>query len=334
MTQRLDNRIARSAFTLVEMLVVIAIIAILAALGTWGYFAMIGNQQRRNTESTIKVVNKVLQDHWKLVKEEADRESPSSAVIALAQPDPTGERAKVLWRKFRLMEAFPQSFAEIGTSIVANNAGTPWIYWDPVNKVSYIPDGQKRYISDYQKNLANLVAAKTNSNTASVPYAATPSSACLLLALTVNRGGLALNQDQIKFAVKDTDGDGIPEIVDGWSHPLAFTRFDTSAGVQTANPATGNVATPNNWTKPFKYSDPADPEGTLINTSWYFVTPPPNTPNPLRVLFETKFHAIALTAPPAANPRSNYVLASIESAGKDGKMQTADDIISYQLRGN
>jgi prepilin-type N-terminal cleavage/methylation domain-containing protein len=101
----------RSAFTLTEILVVIAIIGILAALGTWGVFAMIGTQQRRNTENTMVVIKKMLDNRWAEVMREADGEEPSQFVMAMAGNDLA--RAKVIWRKVRLAEAFPTTYAEI-----------------------------------------------------------------------------------------------------------------------------------------------------------------------------------------------------------------------------
>ena len=325
MMHELHSTKIRRAFTLVEILVVIAIIAILAALGAWGVFAVVGNQQRRNTENTIMVVNKVLQDHWKYVIEEANKDPViSPAVIALAGSDPTGQRARVLWIKVRLMEAFPQSFDEIGQPLVP-----PFVYTNAFGTGVLIPSNtsgiQQRYIADYQKRIpvappwfsATQPSNKTSTNNGP-PYAATPSSACLLIALSVNRGGSSLSQDAIKFAVKDTDADGIFEIVDGWNRPLKFTRFDSSATVQAANPvaAGGRNA---------KYADPADADGMLLTSNWYGSLTRPT--------FETKF---LYTISGNNGTNANYVIPSIISAGKDGVMgpPSTDDVISYQLRGN
>ena len=68
--QRTKSR--RLGFSLVELLVVVAIITVLAGLGTWAYFAMIGNRQSRNTEATMKVVNKLMFDRWTVVQVAVD----------------------------------------------------------------------------------------------------------------------------------------------------------------------------------------------------------------------------------------------------------------------
>jgi prepilin-type N-terminal cleavage/methylation domain-containing protein len=118
----------RRAFTLTEMLVVIAIIVILTGLLSSGVFVWMSKQQGRTTEGNMRTVNKVLQEQWAYVVEQAKKESPSSAVVSLATyngafPDPGGERARVLWIKVRLIEAFPQAYSEVNN----NSSGT-----DPV----------------------------------------------------------------------------------------------------------------------------------------------------------------------------------------------------------
>jgi prepilin-type N-terminal cleavage/methylation domain-containing protein len=314
----------RRAFTLTEILVVIAIIAILAALASWAVFAMVGNQKANNTTATIKVVNKVLQSHWQYVIEEAKKdENISPAVIALANNgnaglDPNGVRAKVLWIKFRLMEAFPQSYTDITSPI-------PYSI-DPFTNQPYIPVGQQRYIAAYQKSIPSPIPASHN--------AATESAACLLMALSINRGGIVLTQDQLGFAVADTDNDGVKELVDAWSPrsplvPMKFTRFDTSALVQATNPAAAGA-------KNKAFADPNDPDGTLLNNAWYNSATAYGGATNARTYFENLGggnYTIALTPPsPNAVGAANYVIPSIWSAGKDGIFGNQDDLISYQLR--
>lgn len=308
------SRISRRAFTLTEILVVIAIIAVLASLTTAAVIAVVGRQKVNNTTNTIKVVNAVLQKHWQYVIDEAKQDIAnglvSPAVTNMAQPDSTGERAQVLWIKFRLMEAFPQSYAEIGTA-----AAPPWFYQaDPFGNGPYIPPAQQKNIAAYQKNLASppYVAASNS--------ATTQSAACLLMALSVNRKGVMLTQDQIGFAVADTDGDGVKELVDAWTKPLVFVRFDTSAGVQAVNPAAsgGKNAT---------FADPIDQDGTLINAPWYSSPNAYVAPNNARLFYESKVllspNAIE-TAPGSGT--ANYVIPSITSTGG------GTPIISYNLR--
>ena len=347
----------RPGMTLIEIMVVIAIIAILAGLAAVGVVAMIGNRQARNTEATIRVVNKVLQNHWRYVIDEAKKDTPNDypAIQNLALPDPTGERTRVLLIKFRLLEAFPQSYAEIGSTLTANTpATTPWVYTnDLYGNGPFIPPGQQRYLASYQKQIANRLVANTN------PL--TESGACLLMALAVARGSnTALSQDTIRYAIADTDGDGVPELTDSFDTPnvlnkqtkaLAFFRFAWN------NPGLVNPAAAGSQTA--KFADPVDPTGSLINPGWYwpangnrgnyegFVTAPGSK----------AFHLVAAAPLPAANQppaKANYVVPVIVSAGKDGFFgltlsasnhllpdmsimtpgQNNDNIYSFQLGGS
>src|SRR5262249_35280238 len=153
------------------------------------------------TEDALRTIDKVLHEQWNKVVEEAKKEEPSEAVAALAknaggQENPA--RAKLLWVKFRLVEAFPESFAEIKNApIYANN---------------YIPLDKGRYVRQYNNAIIKAKGTK----------AATESAACLFLALTVNRGGVRLDESHLSSNIADTDGDGVRELVDGWGNPVRF----------------------------------------------------------------------------------------------------------------
>jgi prepilin-type N-terminal cleavage/methylation domain-containing protein len=268
----------RPAYTLIEVIAVITIITILVSLAAWGAFSVLGGQQWKNTASTIRVVDKVLQTDWRFVIDEAKKDTISPAVIALAQPDPTGERAKVLWIKIRLMEAFPQSYADIGTP-----TALPFVYQN-----GWIPTAQQRYIAQYQAQMAAVNCAMTAPTTPAQWQA--QSSACLRLALSISRGGSSLTDDQIKYALADTNTDGLNEIVDGWGNPMAFFRFPwNNAALLAANPGASNPKTA-------VFADPIDSGGTLINLGWY------NNNNGNALIYVNNFHSVAYSPPPTTPP--------------------------------
>jgi hypothetical protein len=220
-------------------------------------------------------------------------------------------RARVLWAKVRLVEAFPQSYAELSAT-------------DPKTIVNfYIPaTDRKSHFNKYQA----LAQGKTAGG-------AGESSACLLMALkTLGAEGVGIDE-QLRHAILNTDGQNkIDILADGWSKPLRFTRFDTSASVQAANPAKGGKA--------LNYSEPVDPDGLLIKSSWYLLPAPPLPATSPRTQFEggnplvAGFHLIALVPPPPAQlARANYVVPVIASNGKDNQPNTSDDILSFELRG-
>ncbi len=238
------QRTARRAFTLLELLVVVAIIGVLAALAVGAAMMVLGGQEESNSRTAMQTVYSILQKHWDKVVADAKKETPSDAAFTLAGGSDQAARAQVMWIKLRLMEAFPISYDEI------NN--------DPVG--AYISPRPRNNIANYQRKLAGV---------ADVPARwKEQNSACLLMALSVNRGGVVLDEEKLGPFLKDTqDSPPIKMIVDGWNHPIAFFRFPTSypnllsGSAQWLNPAkSGRGAT---------YSDPLDPDGTLQNSTAY-----------------------------------------------------------------
>src|SRR5262245_66445238 len=107
----MHKTIRRSAFTLIELLFAVAIIAVLIGLSAASYFWIFGRQYEKNTNATIEHVYGVLKQQWNFVIKEASSESIPDTVLQMAAPDPSGERAKVLWKMIRLTEAFPMSYS-------------------------------------------------------------------------------------------------------------------------------------------------------------------------------------------------------------------------------
>jgi prepilin-type N-terminal cleavage/methylation domain-containing protein len=285
----------RGGFTLTELLVVIAIIAILASLAAWGVMAMIKNRQRSNTEATMRVLNKLLQTRWAHVIAEAKKERPSPRVLSeFAGGDP--EVAKVLWIKVRLAEAFPKRYSEMRPA--------------PADTVvnRYIPtDRRKPYFHKYQKAVNGLAAG-----------GAGESSACLLLALNSILSDGVTVEDQIKYAISDTDGKNkINCVIDGFGTPLKFEPFFINA----PNPSPPG-------SRNFRFADPTDSDGRLLVpvTGWY-------STQQRDTFFESFFHMVSKN-----DVDAYYVVPMIWSLGPDrdvavpnGPPVAADNIYTYKL---
>ncbi len=197
------TRNSRSGFTLVEILVVVAILGVLAATISIAALAMMGNARRTSTDVTIKTVKMMLDARWKEVQDEADKDVRPDAILTQAGGHP--ERAKLLWRKIRLLEAFPVNYNEINNCYASGFT-------------SLITQGKlRRYNASYRRALA----ARSGGS----PNWVSESSACLVIALA----GQNVNLDQLDAnVIKDLDGDQLKEISDGWGKAIAFFRFPTN----------------------------------------------------------------------------------------------------------
>lgn len=284
MTHSQKCNVGRSAFTLVELLVVIAIIAILLALSGVAYFRFTSVQMVHNTNAKIEAINKILQQRWDAVIAEAKAETVMSP-MALKLANGDEKRARVIWIRARLAEAFPMSFAEITSpAVYAPNLINP-------GDEPLIPDRHK-YNDSYKKAFVSYSAGNHQ--------AKTESAACLWIALTSVVQGKAAKAEGLDNYARDTDGDGVNEFVDDWREPLQFFRFPTDyTELQNSAPAKGSKAN--------QLRDTLDPDGTLVNPSWYTSALRPVYENVVR-------HKIYDAGSP---PRVNFTIPVIVSSGGD-----------------
>ena len=301
----------RRGFTLVELLVVIAILGVLVSLTGAGIFQWVNSQRRRNSENAIRTVYQTLKSHWSEVVNDARKESIPTEVMNFAGNDP--DRARVIWIKTRLIEAFPVRYAEVQ---VAN----PYASYP----LAFIPAGKRRYMLSYQAALSG----KTSPNDPAIE-----SSVLLLQSLAMKRGSGPLNPDDLGSAAQIKTTDGMRAVVDGWSNSVYFVRFATSnAALNAANP-TPNV-------------DPLDPKGTILNSSWSGQGDATIMPASTKLARITAwYHA------PNGATQAWYTVPVIASAGQDGQFglnsasapydnfgvsnsgQEADNIYSYKIGG-
>lgn len=254
--QTRQSRVPRPAFTLIELLIVLAIIAVLIALGAGAYFGVLKSSGNSNAAIVVTNVQKALATQYNTVKKEALNEPlpPPAANTALnntynsvlqnlAGRDAT--RARVIWVKFRLMQAFPMGFAE------AFNPS----FVDPVtSQTMTLP-------SLFAKNLTGVNGLN----------AAQENAVCLLLALQRTPSSGVPTDAVSKMATKQFGS--INGLVDPFGQPLAFSRWPT--GSVDLNPSQGlnpiNLtinAIPVVLQPQTGFKDPEDPLGTLTDPTW------------------------------------------------------------------
>src|SRR5262249_21769173 len=118
--QRRPATRGREAFSLVELMIVITIIGILMALSVGAVIRFIGTQQRANTISLVRRLAGLLDSPMRLVthkgmQEPIGRTGPNASTIQstiMTLAGGHGERARVIWVKLRLKQAFPNNFTE------------------------------------------------------------------------------------------------------------------------------------------------------------------------------------------------------------------------------
>lgn len=285
----------RGAFTLIELLVVVTIIAALAALSASAVLKFIEVQQNNNTQSTLDRTQGQLGKAWSRVKDQAYKETiPTNVqqwiVTNLASnasnpndPNVVG-RARVIYVKLKLQQAFPMSFAEVF------NSGVPANY--PV-QLSTLPG--------YSSYLGSL--GITSANFSAVPYEY-QSSACLLMALQRGVSGAGINPDELtkggatgSYAAPSGN---LPYLTDAWSRPLFFSRVPVGVPLLNSNPYPGGGQAGAN--------DPLDPQGYLQTPGWA-ANPGTGQTTPQAQLF------VSLTQQQLAGANSSYKQAGMLASG-------------------
>jgi prepilin-type N-terminal cleavage/methylation domain-containing protein len=311
----------RAAFTLIELLIVLAIMSVLVALLAAAVFKTMGAMQDQATDTTLSKVASELSKQWSIVVQQANQETPSPSVVALAGGD--ARRARVIWVKLRLKQEFPMTYAE------ALNPGG-----------GIIPASELPPKNAYRKALASLTGT---------PNPRTESSALLLLSLTSGRGGMRWDAEATLGAgfVHDTDGDSLAEILDTWHNPIYFVRYpidwnpaatplwaqDMEKILNQEYPLPGGPPprTQLPWVRDLNpgglqsgsTNDAQDPEGLLSNPTWASTNS--------GILFGQLCH-------PVGSGVSYVNLAPfVASAGADGSPPSSmwfngDDRFSYRLK--
>jgi len=263
------NGSRRAAFTIIELLVVITIIGILMTLVIQVVGAFLTQARDSATKATInknqglinsraQALNRLLMRNRNNFVTGQNEFLLLSQVVPGANSMPVATQ-KTLATKLIEMKYFPQNIPDISQGIFANKAnaagGTPTgpfavlynTYLQIFNQAN--PPGQN--ISDLANYNPTLDANHALRNSEILYHFLTQSNVL---------GGPPVGLDAFSAAeVKDTDGNGLPELIDAWGNPLRFyrwpTRFFRSQGVGVNDGKLRSITTPahaplapDNWT--------------------------------------------------------------------------------------
>ena len=296
----------RRGFSLIEIMVVIAIVSILMAISAGAFVRYFVNARHRGTEAMMTIVDDQIgqrvESFWKKVNPPIRTRHAVMAGLGVTSPPspvaiaPTNEAQAIRLRRAMLLaklEAmrgdFPQQFADFlpGTSgglatctdtaaPMADNAAAV------ASRARVAIEAEYRRLT-FQKN---PTAVPNNGNrydpTNSATYTQiaphdhqTESAACLYLILKVGSGeGRSFDMGSIPPGnIRDTDEDGVPEIVDSWGTPVRFYRWPTdllhSFAMNSGQLGGGiNILDAGNSNN----QNTLDPERLLYSTEWIATT--------------------------------------------------------------
>jgi prepilin-type N-terminal cleavage/methylation domain-containing protein len=235
----------RSAFTLIELVVVLVIISILGSLTLGGLAVTRQRAKIDKTKSTIRKIHELVVPHYESY---VRRRVPMSGS--------SGPQARLLRTRQLLMFEMPDSWEDVAISPISpgtlpSTSTVPPYAWNGVTR---------SYAAYHASMLAGPLGLGFRTN-----Y---PSSECLYMIVSLGLGEPDVMEQFRSDEIGDVDEDGAPEFVDGWGQPIAFIRWPV--GFQSAIQSRDAAVQPDPF-DPFRVSTPVAYPGTSQRD--YAVTP-------------------------------------------------------------
>ena len=192
----------RGGFTMVELLVVIGLILFLMSISIVALNGAIGIARQKATQATLLKINGLMQQRIDAFNRAMERTNLEPAIVKMKndlgvllglgnRPNDQNKVYEVLVKKQIFQTRFPQTFVE--------------------KNLSLAPPTGVTYVSANHQQVTESTALRYWILTSSEVYGIAP-------------------VDESEFSsseVRDTDGDGLKEFVDGWGRPLRFYRWPT-----------------------------------------------------------------------------------------------------------
>lgn len=217
-TSRSGNRVAaasshRTAFTLTELLVVIAVISILASTLLFAMWGAVEEAKAARTRAQITKLNDMLMTRWVAYRTRAVR---LGLPLAARQDGRAATRARLN----AIRDLMRMEMPDRKTDVTDDPVQIPIVYGSPSQSITRslaIPS----LLREYRRR-----ATQNNTRSINLWTEEYEDSECLYMIIGAIRdldgGGLDfLHEGEIG----DLDGDEMPEILDAWGRPIAFLRW-------------------------------------------------------------------------------------------------------------
>jgi prepilin-type N-terminal cleavage/methylation domain-containing protein len=233
----LDSRLGRRGLTLVELLVTIMIIGILAAM-VLGVAAVAGNTAREaKTRSMVNRLHTLLMEQVdtyksrrvKVRQAEIDAINDNSSLSAAEKGRRVAEARLYALREMMLLE-MPDRWSDVLLNSLPTNPSASV----PLNPVYLDASGSsgnalRTELSSIYLRRLGQIAGSSNSLTGQAntdkDLIANQGAECLYMVITLACGDGEARSLFHENDIGDTDGDGAPEFLDGWGHPISFLRW-------------------------------------------------------------------------------------------------------------
>lgn len=219
LTASLAKRNRRSGFTLVELLTVMVVISLLVAMTTMMMGTVRESARKDQTRSLIATINEILMTKW---------ESYATRPLPIVLPDqpgnvsvkiPARESARVrliMLRDLMRME-MPDRYSDVD---IAAPISARAVQTNPNGSQTWVPVVVTWTTPASVTNYSNRLRSTRTPENAS-------SELLYLILSTTSFNGISAIETIPKRNIRDTDEDGMPEIVDAWGNPIHFIRWPT-----------------------------------------------------------------------------------------------------------
>ncbi len=224
------SSLRRRGVTLIELLIVILIISILAAL-VLGVAAVAGETARQaQTKHIVERLHTLLTEFYDTYKSRRVRLSPDVEVAINSTSNIPAKKRQLLaearlyaLREMMLMEV-PDRWSDVMLMNIGTGIGlTPKspIYLDMTGTGSY---GRTPLAAAYLRRYQQVTAPFTTPEQWEA-LTDNQGAECLYMIITLACGDGEARSQFKEADIGDTDGDGAPEFLDGWGHPINFLRW-------------------------------------------------------------------------------------------------------------